>query len=170
MYNSFPVSAAVDLKDDAGEQVYGDHAELIKADLRPAQDTWNAAYSAGVSLADAYSATLWAAMSGKDWASSWHDSAQIILVDLSDARPDWYEPSDILIGHPQTLIHNAYVGSCFRLFSMRQKRPMRITVAADWTLELPRRSPYMYATVTHLPRSRRLRAHLGLYGRYRYVL
>jgi hypothetical protein len=34
---------------------------------------------------------------------------------------------------------------------MRQKRPMRITVA-DWTPELPRRSPYMYATVT-LPRS-----------------
>jgi hypothetical protein len=32
----FPVSAAVDLKDDAGEQVYGDHAELIKADLRSA--------------------------------------------------------------------------------------------------------------------------------------
>jgi hypothetical protein len=42
MYNSFSRVAAVDLKDDAGEQVYGDHAELIKADLRPAQDTWNA--------------------------------------------------------------------------------------------------------------------------------
>jgi hypothetical protein len=82
---------------------------LIKADLRPAQDTWNAAYSAGVSLADAYSATLWAAMSGKDWASSWH-SAQIIPGPQRRA-PDWYEPSDILIGHPQTLIHNAYVGA-----------------------------------------------------------
>jgi hypothetical protein len=97
MYNSFPVSAAVDLKDDAGEQVYGDHAELIKADLRPAQDTWNAAYSAGVSLADAYSATLWAAMSGKDWASSWHDSTD--HPGGPQRRADWYEPSDILIGH-----------------------------------------------------------------------
>jgi hypothetical protein len=83
MYNSFPVSAAVDLKDDAGEQVYGDHAELIKADLRPAQDTWNAAWRARV-----FSGRLQchaSAMSGKDWASSWHDSAQIIPVDLSDA-------------------------------------------------------------------------------------
>jgi hypothetical protein len=138
MYNSFPVSAAVDLKDEQANR-YTVTMQLIKADLRPAQDTWNAAYSA----------VSWrtltvprSAMSGKDWASSWHDSAQIIPVDLSDARPDWYEPSDILIGHPQTLIHNAY-GSCFRLFSMRQKRPMRITVAADWTLELPRRSPHV---------------------------
>jgi hypothetical protein len=98
MYNSFPVSAAVDLKDDAGEQVYGDHAELIKADLRPAQDTWNAAYSAGVSLADAYSATLWQPCpekTGRRLGTTAHRS-----VDLSDARPDWYEPSDILIGHP----------------------------------------------------------------------
>jgi hypothetical protein len=77
MYNSFPVSAAVDLKDDAGEQVYGDHAELIKADLRPAQDTWNAAYSARV-FSGRLQCHAWAAMSGKDWASSWHDSAQII--------------------------------------------------------------------------------------------
>jgi hypothetical protein len=59
-------------------------------------------------------------------------------------------------------------GGCFRLFSMRQKRPMRITVAADWTLELPREEVHTYATVTHLPRSRE--TSIGLYGRYRYVL
>jgi hypothetical protein len=99
-----------------------------------------------VSLADAYSATPGQPCPEKTGVR--HDAHR--SSQWTATRPDWYEPSDILIGHPQTLIHNAYVGAA-RLFSMRQKRPC-VSPSRTGPQSYCRRSPYMYATVT-LPRS-----------------
>jgi hypothetical protein len=64
-----PVSAAVDLKDDAGEQVYGDHA-VDQSGSEARAGHMERSLLGGRVFSGRLQCHAWAAMSGKDWSSA----------------------------------------------------------------------------------------------------
>jgi hypothetical protein len=106
------------------------------------QRLWNT-FVGNWNMADALCHLLWFVASGYDenHVDNWHTSAQIFTVDVSQARPEWHE--DLMVNlsmagrvhwsHPEDekyrfMIHDGYLGSVWRFFSMRQKRSIVQTI------------------------------------------
>ena len=132
-----PDKGAYNLHDPALDKATDDLVDVMAERLGKVQRLWNT-FVGNWNMADALCHLLWFVASGCDenHVENWHTSAQIFTVDVYQARPEWHE--DLMVnlsmagrvhwGHHAVdekyrfMIHDGYLGSVWRLFSMRQKR------------------------------------------------
>jgi hypothetical protein len=146
----FPDVNTVNLHNPSFEKETFHVLALLKQQLELVKTTWDTYVGRG-NMADSFCGMLWYIMSGyhPDYLRQWGDSAQIFSIDLTECRPHWHEnivvtdtmrrpwapPSkaieELKLKNEEFkfLIHEGYVGSVYRLWSMRQKRAIKQTIA-----------------------------------------
>jgi hypothetical protein len=120
--------------------------DTLNANMTKVYDMWRS-FMGTWNMADAMCHIMWYILSGydADYVQNWHKSAQMMIVDTYALRPEWHE--DITIKLPdgdrrfwmdhksdekyRVVFHEGYICSVWRLFGMRQRRP--ITCIVDGT-------------------------------------
>lgn len=98
--------------------------------------TWN--------MADAMCHIMWYIMSGYDvnYVHNWHKSAQMLIVDTFELRPEWHQDITVKLSDSdrmfwmdhktdekyRVVVQEGYICSLWRMFSMRQRRPIVQTI------------------------------------------
>lgn len=102
------------------------HKAMIKVNA-----FWNDCHAQGCSLACTLYNTIWYVSSGyhPEYARHWSHCAQLLVVDFTRTNPEWYQnhyAGKPIGGGDDNILWNGYLGSVYRLFSMRQSRPMTL--------------------------------------------
>lgn len=102
---------------------------VVRGQLLIVQEKWKE-FAGSFNMADAMCHVLWYVMSGYDnnYVRNWHLSAQLLVVDVSEARPDWHETVAVGGNRYVFLKDDGYLASVWRLLAMRQKRDIRQTI------------------------------------------
>jgi hypothetical protein len=102
---------------------------VVRANLMVVQKKW-LEFVQSFNMADAMCHILWFVMSGYDdgYIRNWHQSAQLLVVDILETRPEWHETVAVGGARYVFLKDDGYLASAWRLLSMRQKRDIRETI------------------------------------------
>ena len=128
------VLAPVGIAQQFSEKVNMENALLtnyIAFACKKATEFWNACHAEGFTFATTLCNTLWYISSGyrADYQKHWNSCSQLLAVDFTTVKPEWYtnHHKNLVVGATgDRVLWNGYLGSVFRIFSMRQRGPMTL--------------------------------------------
>jgi hypothetical protein len=128
------VLAPVGIAQQFSEKVNMENAGLtnyIAYACKKVTEFWNACHAEGFTFAATLCNTLWFVSSGyrADYQDHWNSCSQLLAVDFTAVKPEWYanHHKNLVVGAAgDRVLWNGYLGSVYRIFSMRQRGPMTL--------------------------------------------